>query len=351
MHPSHPETSLIPDEKKAAVTRALREAFGVAEFDDIRRITKGQTSSLVFRVIVRGTPFLLKIILRKDDPTRHFACMKAAAEAGLAPHVWYTRIEVRLAISDFIQEAPFAADEALVRVPAVLRRLHALPPFGRVPDPLNTSCMFLLNKGPAVDAFIQKFRAANALPEADTEDLLAAYEQLAAVYPREDSNMVSSHNDLFKPDNTLFDGQRVWLVDWEAAFLNDRYADLAVAANLIVTSEAEEQVYLREYFGKPPDPYQHARYFLMQQLVHTFYALAFLWLGSTGQPVDPGEPAPGFQDFHRRMWAGEVNLADKETKLAYGRVHRERLRQNLRLARFPEAVRIVSGALKPPGAS
>ena len=34
--------------------------------------------------------------------------------------------------------------------------------------------------------------------------------------------MVSSHVDL-KPDNMLFDGERVWLVDWQAGFANDRY--------------------------------------------------------------------------------------------------------------------------------
>jgi thiamine kinase-like enzyme len=28
-----------------------------------------------------------------------------------------------------------------------------------------------------------------------------------------------------------FDGERAWLVDWEAAFLNDRYFDLDVVAN------------------------------------------------------------------------------------------------------------------------
>jgi len=70
--------------------------------------------------------------------------------------------------------------------------------------------------------------------------------------------MVSSHNHLFKPDNILFDGLRVWLVDCEAAFRNDRYADLAVVANLVVASEAEERVYLQEYLGEPPDACQLA---------------------------------------------------------------------------------------------
>ncbi len=333
---------MIPQEKSAAVTRGLREAFGLTAFEDIRRLTRGHTSSLVFRIVVRGSPFLLKIIMRTDDPTRHFTCMKAAAEAGLAPHVWYTSIEDRIAITDFVEAAPFAVTDALVRIPAALRTLHALPPFPGVLNHLNTSCMFLINKGTAVDGFIQRFQAANILPEGESEELLARYAQLAAVYPRHDPDMVSSHNDLFKPDNILFDGHRVWLVDWEAAFLNDRYADLAVVANLVVTNDAEERVYLQEYFGQPPDQYQLARFFLMQQVAHIFYAMVFLLLGSSGRQLNLSENAPDFRDFHRRIWAGEVNLADNQMKTVYGWVHREQLLQNMRQARFYEAVRIVS---------
>jgi aminoglycoside phosphotransferase (APT) family kinase protein len=336
------EDSMIPQEKSAAVTRGLREAFGLTAFEDIRRLTRGHTSSLVFRIVVRGSPFLLKIIMRTDDPTRHFTCMKAAAEAGLAPHVWYTSIEDRIAITDFVEAAPFPVTDALVRIPAALRTLHALPPFPGVLNHLNTSCMFLINKGTAVDGFIQRFQAANILPEGESEELLARYAQLAAVYPRHDQDMVSSHNDLFKPDNILFDGHRVWLVDWEAAFLNDRYADLAVVANLVVTNDAEERVYLQEYFGQPPDQYQLARFFLMQQVAHIFYAMVFLLLGSSGRQLNLRENAPDFRDFHRRIWAGEVNLADNQMKTVYGWVHREQLLQNMRQARFYEAVRIVS---------
>jgi len=238
---------MIPPEKSAAVTRGLCEAFGVNEFKDIRKLTTRPTSNLVFRIVVRGSPFLLKIATRAGDPTRPFACMRAAAEAGLAPHVWYTSVGDRVAITDFVEEAPFPVTDALVRIPAALRILHALPPFLEVPDHLNTSCMFLMNKGGAVDGFIEKFQAANILPEGEREELLARYSQLAAVYPLHDPDMVSSHNDLFKPDNILFDGRRVWLVDWEAAFLNDRYADLAVVANMVVQNTPEDRLFPRRH--------------------------------------------------------------------------------------------------------
>ena len=335
---------VIPDDRSAAVTRGLREAFGAEEFDDIRMLTKGQSGALVYRIIVGGSPYLLRIITRTQDPTlpQHFTCMKAAAEAGLAPRLWYTSIEDRISITDFVEAVPFPMAEALVRMPAALRTLHSLPPFPRRADHLNTSCMFLLNKGPALDGFIQSLRAANILSEDEFGQLLAWHAKLAAVYPRSESDMVSSHNDLYKPDNVLFDGHRVWLVDWEAAFLNDRYADLAVYANLVVTNEADERVYLKEYFGQTPDEYQRARYFLMQQVAHMFYGPAFLWLGSKSKPVDWSEPVPSFTDFYRRIWAGEVNLADNDMKVVYGKVHWERLLQNMRLPRFEEALRIVA---------
>ena len=85
---------------------------------------------------------------------------------------------------------------------------------------------------------------------------------MAAVYTRLEPAPAPSHNDLFKPDNILFDGNRLWLVDWEAAFQNDRYADLAVVANMLVTNESEESIVLQQYFGSAPDEYQSARFYL-----------------------------------------------------------------------------------------
>lgn len=116
--------------------------------------------------------------------------------------------------------------------------------------------------------------------------------------------MVSCHNDS-KPEKLIFDGHRVWLVDWEAAFVNDRYFDLAIIANFVVTSDAEEQAYLHEYFGQPPVEYL-ARFFLMRQVMHMLCATFFLLLGSAGKPVDLREKLPSFRDFHQRIWAGKM---------------------------------------------
>ena len=63
---------MIPQEKSEAVTRGLREAFGVTGFEDISQITGVTPRPLSFASSLRGSPYLLKIITRAEDPTRHY---------------------------------------------------------------------------------------------------------------------------------------------------------------------------------------------------------------------------------------------------------------------------------------
>jgi thiamine kinase-like enzyme len=237
-------------------------------------------------------------------------------------------MEDGICITDFVDALPLLASEALVRMPRCLRILHALPPF---PKAMN---YVTVNKS------IQRFRAAGILPKDETDEVFARYAQLSAVYPHHEPDMVSCHNDL-KPENILFDGRQVWLVDWKAALVNDRYFDLAIAANFLVTGDAEEKTYLQEYFGQPADDYQLARFFLMRQAMHMLYAALFLLMGSSNKPINLSGRLPSFRGFHQRLWVGEVNLADSDMKTVYGSIHWEQLLQNIRQTRFDEALRIV----------
>ena len=129
-------------------------------------------------------------------------------------------------------------------------------------------------------------------------------------------------------------------------------AERGIAPRILYTSiedrefccqqRADEQAYLHGYFGESAGDYRLARFFLMRQVAHIFYATIFLSLAAAaGKAIDTSLDAPDFRGFQRRILAGEVSLADAEAKLQYGLVHLKQTQQNIRTPRFQDALRTI----------
>ncbi|MEO7633041.1 MAG: hypothetical protein ABIU20_06580, partial [Blastocatellia bacterium] len=122
------------------------------------------------------------------------------------------------------------------------------------------------------------------------------------------------------------------------------YVDLAIVANFFVEDEAHEEAYLSAYFGEPAGACRRARFYLMRQSVHMFYAAFLMPMAArAGIPIASDMTVPDFRDFHQRLISGEVDMATAEAKLAYAKVHLNEVLRNMRTQRFKEAVARVSG--------
>jgi len=314
---------MIPETKQPIVTRALNEAFGVNEFEDIQPLTGGLSSALAFKIIVKKNPYLLKFMRTEviSDPKNEFACIQAGAEAGIAPRIWYASVEDRIMVTDFVEAKPFPEDMLPLIVPT-LRTLHAMSPF---PKPMMGSYFDAMHNG-----FVRR----------ETSELFRLYEELLRVYPK-DTDLVSCHNDL-KPQNMRFDGHRIFLVDWESAFLNDRYVDLAIVANFFVKDEAQEEAYLSAYFGEPAGVYRLARFFLMRQALSIFYAaLLLLEASRAGLAIDANMSTPEFREYHHDLILDKIDMMNAEAKSQYGILHLREALRNMSTPRFAESVTIV----------
>ncbi len=326
---------LIPETKQAAVEKALHEAFGVNEYEEIYPLTGGLSSALAFKIIVKNNPYLLKILRTQviSDPAHEFTCMQTAAEAGIAPRIWYASTEDRILITDFVDAKPLPEEMIPLIVP-VLRTLHSLANFQK-PQ--------MGNYLDAMDGFVRRFQAAKLLPDSATGEVFRGYAALSKVYPRHDAGLVASHNDL-KPQNMLYDGKHIWLVDWEAAFLNDEYVDLAVVANFFVKNEAQAEAYLEAYFGEPAGSYRSARFYLMHQAVSLFYTAVLLMEAARTLPIDAEITTPDFRTFHQALISNKIDMLTAEAKLQYGMLHLREAAQNMRSPRFVESLAIVANA-------
>ena len=80
---------MIPQEKSAAVTLGLNEAFGVTEFEDIRDLTERPGSNRAFRIVVRGSriPVADQHAPRRYDASLHLHAGGGRCRPGAACQV------------------------------------------------------------------------------------------------------------------------------------------------------------------------------------------------------------------------------------------------------------------------
>lgn len=330
----------IPLSNRPAVDRALLAAFGTTELDAAVPLSGGLSGALVFRIRVGGIAYLLRIEGTRDvfrDPARWYRCMEIAAGALLAPRVRHADAEDGVAIMEFIPERSLSLEYAgtradlLAELGQTLRALHAAPAFPPLVDYLD-----------GIDALVARFQGFGLLaPEAGAE-LFGLQGRLRTAYRSAPQDMVSSHNDL-NPRNILYDGARLWLVDWESSFLADRYVDLATLANVFASDAEEEAVLVRAYLGAAPDAAQDARLYLMRQVNHLFYAMIFLNGVGEERPSErlDGRTARSLVQIHQALGAGDFAIESREGRIEYGLSRFDAALQGMRAPRFAQALALV----------
>jgi thiamine kinase-like enzyme len=336
-----PLTDTIPQAKLTAVQKALKQVFNTETVDEIQLLAGGLSTALVYRITVKGTNYLLRIVMQPDEmhyPQRQHICMNLAASRDIAPHVYYTNDDDAVAITNFIQakliREGFASKQALLTaLSSSVKAIHSLPLFPK-----------LVNFMDGVDLFIEQFKALQMFPEQSMEEHFACYAEIQKAYPRCDEDMVSSHNDL-NPNNILFDGGKIWVVDWEAAFQNDRYVDLAIVAQTFVNDKQDEELFLQVYFGNELDDLKRARFFLMQQICRMYYAMLMFKLAAAQKPADyqhnAGMDVSG-ADFGAKLASGQLSMDTYEGKLLYGKILLNTMLAKMKTERFIQAITAMS---------
>jgi thiamine kinase-like enzyme len=329
-----PLDAVIPLTKREAVLRA----FGTSEIQAIERITNGASGAGVFKVTANQTEYILRIEGQPDglrDPARQYACLKIAADAGVAPRLIYADVNAGVAVTDFIVPDPTSVErskaKSLRMIVKAVRDLHDAPLFPGLVDYLE-----------GVDMLIRRCIETGILAKRAIEKHLKFYGELAAAYPRKNQDLVSSHNDL-NPGNVLFQKERVWLVDWESAFAADRYVDLAAIANFFTTEESEKELVLQNYFGAALNDLHRARFFLMQQANRMFYAMVVLNFVAAAAPATKLTAA----DMKGIRWSevrGEMaGINTNETKVRFASALLNETLLAFQSPRFNQAIALVKG--------
>ena len=238
-------------EGHSGVTReisAFRAAFGSIPVDIIARLTGGATTALTLQVKAGNRHYLVRM---EGDPSPlrnpfQYESMRIAAEAEIAPKIHYLDEAARVVVMDFVEQRPLrdypggrnALAHALGEIVKRLQATTVFPYYVDYPDIVARLFAHVRRTG--------LFAPGSLDPHV---------EHLAHIRERYLSGreiLVSSHNDLH-PGNVLFDGQRLWLIDWESAYRNDPLVDAGIAVDSFAFSPELENILLKAWLGKASD--------------------------------------------------------------------------------------------------
>ena len=134
-----------------------------------------------------------------------------------------------------------------------------------------------------------------------------------------DPRKVFSHGDLH-PANILWDGARVWLLDWERAGLLHPYSDLATLSNFMNLPEDGALALLEAQEGTAIGEEQQRMFRAARERSRIVYGAVFLSLvpDLTQFPLASREATPTLAQCYQRMAAGALSPSTAEGQALIG---------------------------------
>lgn len=308
----------IPEPQRDTAHSAIATALGRVTIDAIKPVPGGVSGAFVYRVDAGGRRYVLRME-GLASPLRNphqYTSMRIAAEAGIAPRLYHVDEVARVAVMDFIVEQPLQSypggPHALAQaLGKMLRRLQATPRFGRFVDYPDITARLWAH-------VCRTNLFAPGVLDAHTQRLA----DLRNAYTWNGDEAVSSHNDIL-PRNLLFDGERLWLVDWESAYCNDPVVDMATMLDNFAPSPELEEVLLQAWLGHPPDRSLRDRLELMRAFTRLFYAgVQFSAVATASHLVpDTDLSAPTLAELQQALRDGRLAPDALETRHLLGKMY------------------------------
>jgi aminoglycoside phosphotransferase (APT) family kinase protein len=307
----------LSDIKREAAHAALRHVLGAVPVDAVTRLTGGVTTASVFRIEAGKRRYVLRVE-GVPSPLRNphqYQSMRIASEAGIAPRLYYADDDSRVAVIDYVEAQPLRLYPGgplgrAQAMGALRRQLEATPAFPYFVD------------YPAIVARLWAHVCRTGLfaPGAlDPVNERLAEIREAYVWDRADS--VSCHNDPVRA-NVLFDGKRLWLIDWESAYCNDPLVDVAIMSDHLARMPETKTTLLRAWLGRAPDESLLARLEHVAALTRLYYAGVFFSASALAPRAAPDTDisSPTLAAFEDAVRTGRLASGTPHTKHILGKM-------------------------------
>ncbi|WP_397399435.1 phosphotransferase [Phenylobacterium sp.] len=276
-------------------------------------LSGGVSGALILRLTAAGRESVLRIEPERialEDRARHFAAMAMAAAVGAAPALHFADPKSGVCVMDYLAPRPLVDHPGgavgLARgMGDLLAKVRAAAPFA--------------DFGPYPELISVLLARLGASGRFSTLDLAPCREGLTRIAEALvwDGPIASTHNDV-SPRNLIFDGARLWLVDWELAWLSDPLVDLAIASTELAVGDELEHELLASSFGRAPDAALLARLAVTRLLTRLAYGVIVF----DSLPPEPDSLALALtpEDFRAAIAEGRLAPGSRDITAAFARM-------------------------------
>lgn len=269
------------------------------------------SNSIILRLTFDNVHYILRVMDFIDDVSQRknqITCLKKAAELGLAPSCLYEHAEDGILITEFIASQKIIKTKKwLFEIANSLKIIHQdqtfpvphqplFPYMDKLTDTLRDSKLSLY-----LNQYLENID--------EIKRLLTPHLELT-----------SCHNDL-NFSNLLFNGEKTYFIDWEAAGLEDPFFDLAMVCNEFISNDEDRAYFISHYFGRSLTAIEVAKLNGMRQIAYCYLALHFLehaLNSGLSLSIDyPIEPVPTVSEWIKGFDSEEYQLKSADDYLLY----------------------------------
>lgn len=216
------------------------------------------------------------------DRANEAVAARVAADAGVSPEVIHADPASGVMVTRFIDGAATMSPEAFgsrrgspARAGAAFARLHA----AKEPFPFTFELFSM------IDSYLGVLEGKDVALPAGYHDVVAEAESVRAALAAHPLPSVPCHCDPLC-ENFLDTGERMWIVDWEYAGMNDPMWDLGDLSVEGGFSEDQDMEMLTAYFGGDPTLRDHGRMVIYKAMCDLLWTLWGLIQLANDNPAD-----------------------------------------------------------------
>jgi len=322
---------LIDPTRQAGTLKALKMSFNIEYLNEINLIAGGGSTSKIFKIKIRDKYYVLRL-MGLDQPIEdrliQVECAYYGSRVNVAPVCHYADAVDGIILMDYINHVPFSKEILLDKMPEVLRTLHYTE---NISKPF---CVIF----PYMNEFIENI--IKITPSSQLINYLKSIQQIMVILGNH-RHLASCHNDL-NSENVMYNGKQFYLIDFEAAGLEDPYFDLATVCQQNCFDPPDEYNFIKKYLKKLPTKFEINKLMLMKQVSYCYHVLHFFQHAYNAGMMEFKDKVPSFKSWYEGKKTGKYTYDTTPDLMLYGMVVLNQSIQEMTSPKFFQALEMLS---------